>query len=147
MYYCITKWRAAMNPNYNQNYTKEQIELILEKIWDCVRCNHFYIAKNENRIENTKFINNYNLSTGRQKDILLKIESDDFCHSLQNIKLGFEHETLYVFCPQVELFNFDGEKEVVDIYIKFNIIEYGTSTRVVTISFHKRNDPLDYLFR
>ena len=112
-----------MNPYYNQNYTTEQVETVLQTIKDCVRCNHYIISKNQNRSENIQFINNYNLSFAKQKDILLKIELDDFCHSLQNTNIGFEYETLYVFCPQMMLFNFDSEEEMVDIYTKFNIIE------------------------
>jgi len=45
------------------------------------------------------------------------------------------------------LFNFDGVEELIDIYTKFNIIEYDLGKRVVAISFHKRNKPLKYLFR
>ena len=70
-----------------------------------------------------------------------------FCHSLQNIKTGYEHEVLYVFCPQVKLFNFDGIEKLVDIYTKFNLIESENRKRVIVISFHKRNKPIDYLFR
>lgn len=136
-----------MSEHYNQNYTKEQIIAILETIQNCVRKNHYTISKNANRKENMDFINNYNLSSAKQRDILLKIEPEDFCHSLKNLNLGFEHEVLYVFCPQMVLYNFEGEEELVDIYTKFNIIEYDSNKRVVTISFHKRNKPLDYLFR
>lgn len=136
-----------MNQHYNQQYKKEEIDGILHIIQDCVRCNKYTIARNENRKENIEFINNYNLSSTKQKDILLKIVSEDFCHSLQNTNIGFEHEILYVFCPQVVLFNIDSVEELVDIYTKFNIIDYGLDKRVVTISFHKRNKSLDYLFR
>lgn len=136
-----------MNQYYNQNYTREQIDDILQTIQDCVKSNHYIIAKNENRLENIEFINNYNLNSTKQKDILLKIKVEDFCHSLQNTNEGFEYEILYVFCPQVKLHNFEGEEEMVDIYTKFNIIDYDKGKRVITISFHKRNKPLDYLFR
>ncbi len=57
--------------------------------------------------------------------------------SLNNINAGFEHEILYVFCPQRTLFNVFGEEEVVDIYTKFNIIEYAENKRVIAVSFHK----------
>jgi hypothetical protein len=136
-----------MNQHYNQNYSREQIAAILTTIQDCVREGRFIISKNENRQENIDFINEYNLSSRRQKEILLKIKPEDFCHSLQNTKLGFEHEVLYVFCPQVMLFNFDGIEELVDIYTKFNLIDSDSRKRVVVISFHKRNKPIDYLFR
>lgn len=45
-----------MNHHYNQNYTREQIDVILEMIQDCVREGRFIISKNENRQENIDFI-------------------------------------------------------------------------------------------
>jgi hypothetical protein len=45
------------------------------------------------------------------------------------------------------LFNFSGEEELVDIYTKFNIIDVASGKRAIVISFHKRNKPIDYLFR
>jgi hypothetical protein len=136
-----------MSQYYGQNYSREQIAAILTTIQECVREGRFVISKNENRQKNVDFINEYNLSSKRQKKILLKIEPEDFCHSLQNTNIGFEHEVLYVFCPQVMLLNFDGIEELVDVYIKFNLIDINSGKRVVVISLHKRNKPIDYLFR
>jgi len=137
----------AMVTYYNQNYTSKQISTVLEIIQDCVRESRFYISKNENRQENIDFINEYNLNSKKQKEILLKITPEDFCHTLQNTNLRFEHEVLYVFCLQDMLFNFEGNEEMVDIYTKFNIIDVSGGNRVFVISFHKRNKPIDYLFR
>lgn len=136
-----------MNPHYNQNYTREEIDTILAKIKVCVEKDRYIISQNENRQENIDFINEYNIRSDKQKSILMKIETDDFCHSLQNTKIGYEYEILYVFVPQVELFNADGEEELVDIYTKFNIIDLPSGARTVVISFHKRNKPIHYLFR
>lgn len=136
-----------MNQHYNENHTKEQIYIILQTIKDCIRENRYVISKNENRQENVDFINEYNLTSKKQKEILLRIEPEDFCHTLQNTNLGFEHEILYVFCPQAMLFNFEGDEELVDIYTKFNIIDIASGKRVVVVSFHKRNKPIGYLFR
>ena len=136
-----------MNPYYNQNYSREEIETVLARIKSCVSSGKYTISQNENRQENIDFINEYNIRSDRQKSILMQIEVEDFCHSLQNTKLGFEHEVLYVFVPQVQLFNADGEEETVDVYTKFNIIDLPTGSRAVVISFHKRNKPIDYLFR
>lgn len=136
-----------MNPFHNQNYTREQIDAILDKIKDCVKNNNYIIALNENRQENISFINEYNIRSDKQKTILLHLQAEDFCHTLQNTKLGFEHEVLYVFVPQVQLFGGDGEEETVDVYTKFNIIEMTNKNRTVVISFHKRNKPIEYLFR
>ena len=129
-----------MNPHYNQNYTREEIDAVLSRIKSCVEKGNYIISQNENRQENIDFINEYNIRSDQQQTILMQIETDDFCHSLQNTKLGFEHEVLY-------LFNADGEEEIVDVYTKFNIIDLPTGSRAVVISFHKRNKPIDYLFR
>lgn len=112
-----------MNP-YNQNYTREQIDAILDKIKDCVVNNKYTIALNENRQENVDFINEYNIRSDKQKSILLQLRTEDFCHTLQNTKIGFEYEVLYVFVPQVQLFNADGEEETVDVYTKFTVLQY-----------------------
>lgn len=136
-----------MSQHYNRNYTKEEVAAILQRIQDCVRGGKYTIAKNENRQENLDLIREYNLTSEKQRRILLQIGTEDFCHSLQNTNIGYEYETLYVFCPQVTLFNLDNEEKLVDIYTKFNIIVMEAGSRVVVISFHERNKPIDYLFR
>ena len=136
-----------MNPHYNQNYSREEIKDILAKIKECVTGGKYTISLNERCQENIDFINEYNIRSDRQKSILMQIEVEDFCHSLQNTKIGYEHEILYVFVPQVQLFNADSEKETVDLYTKFNVLDLPSGKRTVVISFHKRNKPIDYLFR
>lgn len=136
-----------MNQHYNQNYTKEEIEEVLNKIKKCVSLGKYTISRNDKRQENINFINEYNIRSDKQKSILMQIRVEDFCHTLQNTNLGYEYEVLYVFVPQVELFNADGDAETVDIYTKFNVIDLPTGKRTVVISFHKRNKPIDYLFR
>lgn len=132
---------------YNQNYTKEEVDAILNMIQNCIREGNYHIALNENRQENINFIENYRLSPQKRKDILLQIKTEDFCHSLANTKIGFEHEILYVFCPNVVLYNIKDEREIVDVYTKFNILDIDDNKKVVVISLHKRNKPLKYLFR
>ena len=136
-----------MNQHYNRRYSKEEIGAILQIIQTCVCDGKYTIARNQNRQENLELIREYNLTTKKLQRILLQIETKDFCHSLQNIKVGYEHETLYVFCPQVTLSNFDNEERLVDIYLKFNIVNIGTESRVIVISFHERKRSIDYLFR
>ena len=136
-----------MNKFYNQNYTLEKIDEILESIQGCVRRNRYIISRNTNRQENDRFFTDYNVTSVKQRSILMEMKATDFCHSLQNTNVGFEHEVLFVFCPQVRLHNFDGKEEWVDIYLKFNILEYEKENRVIIISFHKRNKAIDYLFR
>ena len=146
MYYSIGG-ELRLNPHYNQNYTREEIDAVLSRIKSFVEKGRYTISQNENRQENIDFINEYNIRSDKQKSILMQIQTEDFCHSLQNTKIGFEHEVLYVFVPQVQLFNADGEEETVDVYTKFNIIDMPSGCRAVVISFHERNKPVDYLFR
>ena len=136
-----------MNLYYDQHYTREEIDSILVKIKSCVEKNKYTISLNEKRQENIDFINEYNIRSDKQKSILMQIETNDFCHSLQNSKVGYEYEVLYVFVPQVQLFNAEGVEETIDVYTKFNIIDLPSGSRTVVISFHKRNRPIDYLFR
>ena len=136
-----------MNSYYNQDYTEEDITKILETIKECIRNNNYTIAMNENRQENINFINEYNIRSDRQKSILLQLQTDDFCYTLKNTKIGYEYEVLYVFVPQVNLYDANGIEARVDIYIKINIIDTPSGKRVAVISFHKRNKPIDYLFK
>ena len=136
-----------MSIHYDQNYSKKEISEILFEIQSCIRTGRCTVAINSNRQENLDFIREYNISSKKQIQILLRIRPEDFCHSLQNTNIGFEYETLYVFCPQVRLFNIDDEEKLVDIYIKFNIIECKSGSRIVVISFHERNKPIGHCFR
>jgi len=136
-----------MSRHYNKNCSQDEIAAILQKIQDCVRDGYYTIAKNENRQENLDLIREYNLTSEKQRCILLRIRTEDFCHSLQNTKIGYEYETLYVFCPQVALFNLSDEETLIDIYTKFNIIDQVRGSRVVVVSFHERKRPIDYAFR
>ena len=136
-----------MNPHYNQNYSREEIDRILSKIKMCIRNGRCTISLNENRRENQDFINEYNIRDAKQKEILLQITADDFCHSLRNKKPGFEHEILYVFAPDAELTDAEDHPTVVRIYIKFNIIKTRSGDLTIVISFHPLNKPIDHAFR
>ena len=136
-----------MSEHYNQNHAREEISVVLQKIQECVSSGKYLIARNENRVENVAFIREYQLTSKKQQRLLMEIEVDDFCHSLQNINIGYEHEILYVFCPQVTLFNLDDEEIQLDMYTKFNILELSADRKVVVVSFHERNKSIDYLFR
>ncbi len=92
-----------MSTHYNQQYSRSEIEELLETIKDYVRNDKHSMALNENREENRGFVNDYNVNRRKLKEILLCIVVEDFCHSLNNVNRGFEHEILYVFVPKVDL--------------------------------------------
>lgn len=132
---------------HNQNYTREEIDLVLYAIKDCVIHKHFSISKNKNRQNNINFIDEYNIRSNMITSILLQITTDDFCHSLQNINPNYKEEVLYVFVPQVKLYGADGEEETVDVYTKFNMIKRSNHTHTIVVSFHKCSKKTEYLFR
>lgn len=136
-----------MNLHYNQNYSREEIASMLKLVYECVECGMYSVSRNVNRQENIDFINEYNIRSEKIESILNNLTVDDFCHTLQNTKAGYEDEKLYVFVPQVELFEADGVAIKVDIYIKTNIMNTSKGNRMVVIFFHKRNKPIQYAFR
>jgi hypothetical protein len=131
-----------MKDTYITDYTREEVAEILKTIQTCVANGKFLLSQNSKRAENVEFLRRYNLTATRIQHIISEIVVTDFCHGLRNEHAGYEHEVLYVFCPQVELF-YEEALEAVDIYAKFNVID---GERVIVISFHPRNFPIDYLF-
>lgn len=97
-----------MNEHYNQRYTKETINEVLSSILNCIDKGNYTISMNDNRQGNKDFAAEYNLNTKKQKELLLRIKTEDFCHSLMNTNPGYENEVLYVFVPRYKLFNIDG---------------------------------------
>lgn len=132
-----------MTDNKIKTYTFEEISNILKTIQAYITQDKYIISQNNKRMENINFLTKYNLTTDKIKKIILNIEANDFCYGLQNDHSGFEHEILYVFCPQIEL-PYGDSVDVVDIYSKFNMID---GKQVVVISFHKCNYPIDYMFK
>ena len=130
-----------------QNYNKEMVAWLLKEIQSCVSQDKFIISQNDNRQENIEFIQEYNFTHQKQKDLLLSIEIDDFCYTMPNRNKNFPADILYLFCPQRTLNTALGEEEVVDIYIKCDPLIYDDNKHIIVISFHKRKEPLTYAFR
>lgn len=107
MYYYFVRG-DKMSEHYNRNYTREEIDKVLMKIQECIQNDNYTISLNDKRQENIDFINEYNIRSTKQKAMLLQIQTDDFCYTLNNKKVGYEHEILYVFAPKVDLFGSDG---------------------------------------
>jgi len=126
-----------MNPYYNQNYTREEIQNVLDKIKTCVSLGKYTISLNEKRQENIEFINEYNIRSDKQKSILMQIEVEDFCHTLQNTKPGYEYEILYVFVPQVNFIT-QMERKKPLIFIQ-NLISSTCQREIEPLLSHSTN--------
>ncbi len=130
-----------------KDYSEEQIRNLIEIIKDCVRENRYTISLEENKLENIQFLEEYNINEKKRINILFDLYYKDFCYGLQNMKDGVEQNNLYVFCSQRELYNIEDKKELVDIYLKFDIIYNESVGYRILVSLHKRNKPITYLFR
>jgi hypothetical protein len=130
-----------------RNYSENQIVNLIDIIKDCVRENRYTMSFEESKLESVQFIEEYNINEKRRINILFNLDYKDFCYGLQNMKDGAEQNNLYIFCPQQELYNIKGEKEMVDIYLKFSIMCNETEEYRILVSLHKRSKPITYLFR
>ncbi|MVX64877.1 hypothetical protein [Clostridium chromiireducens] len=130
-----------------KDYSENQIKNLVEIIRDCALEGRYTISFEDNKFENIQFIQEYNINENKRIHILFNLKYTNFCYGLQNMKEGIEQNNLYVFCSQEELYNIEGIKELVDIYLKFNIIHSDLEEYRIIVSMHKRNKPSTYLFK
>ena len=130
-----------------KDYSEDQIKNLIESIKDCVRENRYTISLEDNKLENIQFMQEYNINEKKRINILCDLNYKDFCYGLQNLKDGEEQNNLYIFCVQRELYNIDGKKELIDIYLKFNIICNENEEYRILVSLHRRNKPITYVFK
>ena len=140
-------FHKVVNKVLLKDYSEEQIKNLIDIIKDCVRENRYTISLEENKLENVQFLEEYNINEKRRINILFDLHYKDFCYGLQNMKNGIEQNDLYVFCAQRELYSIEGNKELIDIYLKFNIIFNDEENYRLLVSLHQRNKPITYLFR
>ncbi|AGF56540.1 MULTISPECIES: hypothetical protein [Clostridium] len=130
-----------------KDYTEEQIKNLVEIIKECVRENKYTISLDENKMENLQFIEEYNINEKKRISILCDLDYKDFCYGVQNMKNGIEQNDLYVFCRQKELYNIEDKRELIYIYMKFNVIWDEFQEYRVLVSLHKRNKASSFLFK
>ncbi len=132
------------------NFTVEDIEKYLEEMRNLIKDNRYNIEVNVKREENKDFIEDYNIDTKKEKEILLSLEYTDFCYAVNNTTNDprYSHEVLYIFNKNYKLYKIGEEcGENLDIYIKTNKIDTKLGKRIIVISFHKRNKDIQYYFR
>lgn len=132
---------AEYNPKKYTDFSKKEIRDYLKNIKISIVKETYYIAIN--RDENKKFLEDYNLTTQKIEEIILRLSVDNFCYAADNFKEEYKDEVLYVFCID-EVLNYFGEFLDVDIYIKFNLINEDEFLYI--ISFHKLQKPISFLF-
>ena len=122
------------------NHTKEEIEEYLKIIKKSVNAGKFIVCTTEKNKKNREFIFEYGLTKNKQKQMLIKLEANDFCYSADNY--NDPQERLYFFCREYELDNW-GTIENVEVYIK---IARKQDDFIVVVSFHKPEKNIKKLF-
>ena len=125
--------------------TKTTIVEILERVKACVHKGEFRISQNPNRIENITFIDEYRLTTEKQKSMITALNIYDF--SKIDKDRNNDCEILYFFGKLYELNHKDRGIEDVEAYIKFTIKKRKSGELILFISFHKAKWPIDYYFK
>lgn len=88
-----------------------------------------------NRAKNFVFSYLYGINKSYIKEILSKLEVNDFVEATENTNPNFPKELLYVFTKQVVLVNARGEEDVIQLYIKFSLDD--KKKYIITVSFHE----------
>lgn len=122
------------------NHAKEEIEEYLKIVKKSVNAGKFIVCTTEKNKKNREFIFEYGLTKNKQKQMLIKLEANDFCYSADNY--NDPQERLYFFCREYELDNW-GTIENVEVYIK---IARKQDDFIVVVSFHKPKKNIKKLF-
>lgn len=128
------------NTSKYTNHTKEEIEVFLEEVKKNIRKGKFVVCLTSKNEKNREFVNKYNLSSNKQKQMLIELEANDFCYSADDY--NNPEEKLYVFCREYELNNW-GTIEKKEVYVK---IVQKDNNFVVIISFHEPEKKIKKLF-
>ncbi len=133
-----------------KDFTKDKIKYYLSEIKELIDNDCYSIEINASREENLEFLQDYNINTKKEKEILMSLEYTDFCYAVKNKTNNpkYANEILYIFNKNYPLFKIGEDcSENIDIYIKTNKIDTRSGKRVIVISFHKRNKNIEYLFK
>lgn len=88
-----------------------------------------------NKDKNFVFSYLYGIDKSYIKEILSKLEVDDFVETVENTNPNFPKGLLHVFTKQVVLVNAKGEEDVIQLYIKFSLDD--KKRYITTVSFHE----------
>lgn len=122
--------------------TKEEIEILLQKIKKNITFNGYLVLSN--RGKNMEFCKNYAINSKILKNIINKLKVEDFSLILPNEHPGYENEKLYVFAPKLKLIDLKGQRQDMQVYLKINYIEVKRTA--IVVSFHEALHNLEYMF-
>ncbi len=122
------------------DHTRNEIAEYLKIVKKSVNAGNFIVSSSNNRLANMNFIEKYKITINKQKKMIISLEIEDFCYSVDNY--NNPKERLYVFSKEYELNNW-GTIEKINIYIKTVIKD---NEFIVIISFHELEKNIKKLF-
>lgn len=123
-------------------FSVSEIDEIIIKFKSCIKKGNYYILNGRGRKKNMQFIEEFNLNKIKIERLLLSIDAQEFDSMQIGKNKDFSGEKLWIFILDRELTCFDGNKEVIDIYLKW----YFEKEDSVIISFHKAKYSLSESF-
>ena len=114
------------------NYSKQDVTQFLSNFKSLIEKGCFEVIKtNKNEITRRRF----RLNKTKIKEILLTLNEEDFKYKLLDNSYGkYGPNPLQVYKKKIQLLNFNGEEEMISLYIK---IKEGRENYVPIISFHE----------
>ena len=67
-----------------KDFTKDKIKYYLSEIKELIDNDCYSIEINASREENLEFLQDYNINTKKEKEILMSLEYTDFCYAVKN---------------------------------------------------------------
>lgn len=82
-----------------KDFTKDKIKYYLSEIKELIDNDCYSIEINASREENLEFLQDYNINTKKEKEILMSLEYTDFCYAVKNKTNNpkYANEILYIF--------------------------------------------------
>jgi len=127
----------------NKGYKIEEIDIIVKAIKECVMKDCFYVY---NRPKNIAFRESFNLDKSKIKELLMTLETKDFCFSDKSDNVKHNDVDLYVFGMRRNLLDFTAIEKNIEIYTKIDIVGLGDKKSIATISLHEADFDMIYLF-
>ena len=118
------------------------VAYILNEVIECVEQGNFVVKRTE---KNEEFAFEFSLTTELRRKMLLALRVEDYFNS--DASRNFPGRYIHEFCPKYSICNMDGNEELVDVYVKFEVEEEDTGKQTVVISLHRAENEVYFAFK
>ena len=121
---------------------KGLVEYILDEMIECVEQGNFVVKQTE---KNEVFAFEFSLTNEKRRNMLLSLKVEDYFNSDES--RNFPGRYIHEFCPKYKLVNIEGNDELVDVYVKFEVEEEDTGKQTVVVSLHRAEKEVHFAFK